>query len=149
MKQVNKGGFTLIELLVVIAIIAILAAILFPVFAQARNAARQTTCTSNLRQLGTAVLMYIQDYDEQFPAWVPGTSSANPVDSWGRPEGTGWFMNQIQPYIKNYGLYQCPNDTRSDGDANGWGFAIVLGSTNGGKNAPKYYRNSYGISEFI
>ena len=62
-------GFTLIELLVVIAIIAILAAILFPVFAQARDQARQTTCLSNMKQLGTGLMMYGQDYDENLPSW--------------------------------------------------------------------------------
>src|SRR5579885_2930210 len=67
-KRANREkGFTLIELLVVIAIIAILAAILFPVFAQAREAARKSACQSNLKQLGTAILMYKQDYDEKFP----------------------------------------------------------------------------------
>jgi prepilin-type N-terminal cleavage/methylation domain-containing protein len=65
----QRGGFTLIELLVVIAIIAILAAILFPVFAQAREKARQTTCVSNLKQIGTAFMMYVQDYDETYPPW--------------------------------------------------------------------------------
>ncbi|MEP6756569.1 MAG: DUF1559 domain-containing protein, partial [Chthonomonadales bacterium] len=68
MKNVRRG-FTLIELLVVIAIIAILAAILFPVFAKAREAARKATCLSNLKQIGLATLMYVQDYDEQFP-WL-------------------------------------------------------------------------------
>ena len=63
----RKRGFTLIELLVVIAIIAILAAILFPVFAQAREKARQTACLSNAKQIGTAVMLYAQDYDESFP----------------------------------------------------------------------------------
>jgi prepilin-type N-terminal cleavage/methylation domain-containing protein len=63
----NRKGFTLIELLVVIAIIAILAAILFPVFAQARESARQTQCTNNQKQIATSVLMYVQDYDETFP----------------------------------------------------------------------------------
>ena len=65
----RKSGFTLIELLVVIAIIAILAAILFPVFAQAREKARQTACLSNMKQQGTAVMMYSQDYDETLPCW--------------------------------------------------------------------------------
>src|SRR4028119_34289 len=63
----SRSAFTLIELLVVIAIIAILAAILFPVFAQAREKARQASCVSNLRQIGTALLMYVQDYDETYP----------------------------------------------------------------------------------
>ena len=68
----QREGFTLIELLVVIAIIAILAAILFPVFAQAREKARQTSCTSNLKQQGTAMMMYAQDYDESYPSnWYP------------------------------------------------------------------------------
>jgi prepilin-type N-terminal cleavage/methylation domain-containing protein len=66
MKQ-ERPGFTLIELLVVIAIIAILAAILFPVFAQARESARQATCLSNMKQIGTASMMYVQDYDETYP----------------------------------------------------------------------------------
>ena len=65
--QCSRRGFTLIELLVVIAIIAILAAILFPVFAQAREAARKSTCLSNEKQIGMGVLMYIQDYDERIP----------------------------------------------------------------------------------
>src|SRR5918997_594162 len=74
----KTGGFTLIELLVVIAIIAILAAILFPVFAQAREKARQTSCLSNLKQIGTASMMYVQDYDEaMFPAWYDAGPAGN------------------------------------------------------------------------
>jgi len=145
MKVCRNNAFTLIELLVVIAIIAILAAILFPVFAQARNQARKTVCISNMKELGLAQMMYVQDYDEKFSFWGNGVTN----DAWAQPEGQGWWMNQTQPYIKNYGVYACPNDTRSDADANGWGYAIVLGSTNGGKNAPKYYRSSYGVSEFL
>ena len=152
-----KRGFTLIELLVVIAIIAILAAILFPVFAQARNAARKTTCLSNLKQLATSQMMYIQDYDENFPVWTNDAKDiGNPggPNAWGMPEGSGWWMNQLYPYVKSYGVYACPNDTRSfsaDGnncDSCGWGFSIVTGSTaNGAK--PKFFRSSYGISEYL
>ena len=86
----SRRGFTLIELLVVIAIIAILAAILFPVFAQAREKARQTTCTSNMKQIGLALMLYLQDYDERFPF------SAIP------PPTTGlvtWY-GLVEPYVK-------------------------------------------------
>jgi prepilin-type N-terminal cleavage/methylation domain-containing protein/prepilin-type processing-associated H-X9-DG protein len=99
-----RRGFTLIELLVVIAIIAILAAILFPVFARAREKARQSSCLSNLKQLGLATLMYVQDYDETFPIFGPAWGT-NPD-----PPGTGvcWWLG-IYPYVKNYQLYVCPN----------------------------------------
>ena len=86
-----KHGFTLIELLVVIAIIAILAAILFPVFAQAREKARQTSCLSNEKQMGTASLMYVQDYDEQFPMLQYYDGNGLPVD----------WVAEIYPYVKN------------------------------------------------
>lgn len=101
----RKAGFTLIELLVVIAIIAILAAILFPVFAQAREKARATSCLSNTRQLGTAVRMYVQDYDEMFPF------AANLED--GFADAGKWYgKNKLQPYIKNEGILLCPSMTR-------------------------------------
>src|SRR5476651_1758738 len=103
MKQLRKG-FTLIELLVVIAIIAILAAILFPVFAQAREKARSIACLSNLRQLGTATQMYVQDYDEKLffraSATSPSVSRSGAiVPSAAQPPVLWW--NCIQPYVKN------------------------------------------------
>ena len=87
------AGFTLIELLVVIAIIAILAAILFPVFAQARAKARQTSCLSNMKQIGTATMMYAQDYDE----------------SVGR-KWWDWHVD-LEPYVKNDGVFTCPSSS--------------------------------------
>lgn len=98
----TRRAFTLIELLVVIAIIAILAALLFPVFATAREKARQTSCLSNLKQLGAAMLMYAQDYDELFPPTV----GREPTD---RTYFEMSWMNRIQPYVKNLGVFVCPS----------------------------------------
>ena len=94
-----KRGFTLIELLVVIAIIAILAAILFPVFARAREKARQTTCLSNLKQMGLAILMYAQDYDERYNLAYTSTDV-----------GTLHWPNLLEPYHRNVQIYECPSD---------------------------------------
>jgi prepilin-type N-terminal cleavage/methylation domain-containing protein len=102
-----KRGFTLIELLVVIAIIAILAAILFPVFARAREKARQTSCLSNMKQVGLSVLMYIQDYDETFPM------SAYPDANDPTSRTAAYTYDEVcQPYIKNTQLFTCPSDPR-------------------------------------
>jgi prepilin-type N-terminal cleavage/methylation domain-containing protein/prepilin-type processing-associated H-X9-DG protein len=100
----RRRAFTLIELLVVIAIIAILAAILFPVFARAREAARATQCKSNLKQVLTAALMYAQDYDEIVPSSYGGYT----VNVSGTPRNVLW-MGLILPYTKNTGIYRCPS----------------------------------------
>lgn len=96
-----KRGFTLIELLVVIAIIAILAAILFPVFARAREKARQTSCLSNCKQIGLAYMQYAQDYDETYPVWRNnmGTTGGDDV----------YWYEAIYPYVKNDQVYTCPS----------------------------------------
>src|SRR5262245_15384469 len=99
----RQKGFTLIELLVVIAIIAILAAILFPVFAQAREKARQTGCLNNLKQIGTALMMYVQDYDEVLPSPDHATDGPSSL-------GNSKWMDRIYPYVKNEPLYNCPSD---------------------------------------
>ncbi len=105
-----RRGFTLIELLVVIAIIAILAAILFPVFARAREKARQTSCLSNLKQMGLGVLMYAQDYDETLPVYGYTTGTITYPD--GVTTGTTllWY-HIVYPYFKNYQMLNCPSSS--------------------------------------
>jgi prepilin-type N-terminal cleavage/methylation domain-containing protein len=126
--KLPRRGFTLIELLVVIAIIAILAAILFPVFARAREQARKASCTSNVKQLGLAWMMYVQDYDETFPPnnstnvtannpnpeWVPGAAGRYPCKPC-RPKNkvTGLLYDPRpfgMPYIKSLDVFKCPSD---------------------------------------
>jgi len=106
----RRRGFTLIELLVVIAIIAILAAILFPVFARAREKARQSSCLSNVKQMGTAVLQYAQDYDEIYPLASCMTNLAIP-GSGGSADGcnVSWLRFRLQPYINNWQVVICPS----------------------------------------
>jgi len=106
-------GFTLIELLVVIAIIAILAAILFPVFAQAREAARKASCQSNLKQIGTGMMMYAQDYDEKGATLsVGGTAPCFNVNA-----GESW-EGRAQPYIKNWAVFRCPSNSNVNQQGN-------------------------------
>ncbi len=108
-----RRGFTLIELLVVIAIIAILAAILFPVFARARAKARQSSCLSNVKQIMTAFLMYAQDYDGRwlYDTMIPGLAVPGAGNS---SDGSNvcWWRFPLYPYVKNWGVYVCPDGIR-------------------------------------
>ena len=118
-------GFTLIELLVVIAIIAILAAILFPVFAQAREKARQATCLSNFKQIGTGVQMYVQDWDETYPnnrlaVFKGGGECSKLMVTW---------KTATQPYVKNLDVYRCPSNPKNKlpdetGGSEAYGFPV-------------------------
>ena len=105
----NRSGFTLIELLVVIAIIAILAAILFPVFAKVREKARQTQCLSNEKQLGLAFAQYVNDYDEMYPAGLISTGGPSTVGSNTNGAGVGW-AGALASYIKSPQVFKCPDD---------------------------------------
>ncbi len=112
----GRRAFTLIELLVVIAIIAILAAILFPVFAQAREQARKTACSSNMRQIGLALNMYVQDYDERLPTQHPDNFPVGgPKGSWLTNPFPNW-IGLLWPYLKNWQMLRCPTAGPS-----GWG----------------------------
>jgi prepilin-type N-terminal cleavage/methylation domain-containing protein/prepilin-type processing-associated H-X9-DG protein len=153
----TASAFTLIELLVVIAIIAILAAILFPVFAQARSKARQTACLSNMKQIGTGLMMYAQDYDETLPGNDPAAGYAA---GWRRP--MGWneppvagvaetyrnWARDVQPYIKNYGIYKCPSaaprSSYNGGNPDFNNCAAAPGAPAGGH--PNCYDTSYALN---
>jgi prepilin-type N-terminal cleavage/methylation domain-containing protein/prepilin-type processing-associated H-X9-DG protein len=121
-KLRRRGAFTLIELLVVIAVIAILAAILFPVFARARESGRRAACQSNLKQIGLGLLQYSQDYDEQMIAdWYGPTGSPNDSDA----SNYKW-MDAAYPYLKSEQIFVCPSDTPD---------------TTAGNSKAKYIRN--------
>lgn len=124
MQHKRKSGFTLIELLVVIAIIAILAAILFPAFARARENARRASCQSNLKQIGLGIVQYVQDYDEAMPYSTHGAD-------WGADRGTGW-MDDLQPYVKSFQIFTCPSMK----------FGSIYGPFNG-TNSPQRAWGSY------
>jgi prepilin-type N-terminal cleavage/methylation domain-containing protein/prepilin-type processing-associated H-X9-DG protein len=122
-----RRAFTLIELLVVIAIIAILAAILFPVFAQAREKARTISCASNLRQLGLAMNMYAQDYDESYPyfSWYASTGVGGDGNADNNTGFSIWYA-AIFPYVKSTAVYACPSDSQrwSEGFTAMWWWGI-------------------------
>jgi len=126
----STSAFTLIELLVVISIIAIIAAILFPVFAQVREKARETTCISNLREVGIAVREYVSDYDETFPIFQAYNLNAdyttgNPVAPW-TPGHLGVEM-EVNPYIVSHKIFACPDDAGDNaGNSN---YSLVFGSS--------------------
>jgi len=119
-KRAALHGFTLIELLVVIAIIAILAAILFPVFARARENARRSSCQSNLKQLGLAMTQYVQDYDERYPTGIQ--------NDWSKTWVTG-----IAPYVKNLQVFSCPSDAKANqpSPAGSWAGTTISYAANG------------------
>jgi len=124
-----RAGFTLIELLVVIAIIAILAAILFPVFARAREAARKASCQSNLKQLSLGFAMYLTDYDQRFP--MAGWWDFDPQSA-----SNDW-QNAIYPYIKNAKVYTCPSSSDFQVNPQDWNHTatdyIMNNNINGGR----------------
>ncbi len=113
----RRRAFTLIELLVVIAIIAILAAILFPVFAKAREKARQSSCLSNTKQLMVAVLQYVQDYDEMFVGYIAAAGSGVPTTN------DQWY-EIISPYLKNTQILSCPSVATLN-PAYGWNYRFI------------------------
>ena len=142
-----KKGFTLIELLVVIAIIAILAAILFPVFAQAREKARQTQCLNNIKQLALSVVMYAADWDQTYPVEIKGSmpgngeyycAHANCGDE--NINKTWSYRAQLTPYVKNAGLFFCPSDT------NKWGNVAPGHGWVGGRFSSYHYRYCVGAA---
>lgn len=114
--EARHRAFTLIELLVVISIIAVLAAILFPVFARARENARRTSCLSNLKQIGLGVMMYVQDYDEKYPMRSMGATATASVSPWGRSSTSRWWMELMDPYVKSKQLFYCPSSFDRDRD---------------------------------
>src|SRR5688572_9600426 len=128
-----KRGFTLIELLVVIAIIALLAAILFPVFARARENARKSSCQNQLKQIGLGIAQYTQDYDETMPN--RGANNNPTIPSW---------RQRIFPYVKSTQVYRCPSNTSTNGGSPKADDA----STSAGYNVPEIMI-SYGASGWV
>jgi len=125
LRRTSHAGFTLIELLVVIAIIAILAAILFPVFARAREKAREASCISNLKQIGLAVIMYSTDYDDRLPLANEYPAAPPPAD--GYHQGPPGIADVIEPYTKNRQIFRCPSDSSNMFEVQGTSYDYGLG----------------------
>jgi prepilin-type N-terminal cleavage/methylation domain-containing protein/prepilin-type processing-associated H-X9-DG protein len=151
----QRRGFTLIELLVVIAIIAILAAILFPVFARAREQARKTSCLNNVKQIGTAMMMYAQDYDETLASVA---FADYPNGLWNSPTwndyGWSYIWTTFQPYIKNWNVYTCPSarDQRTGPAGNrvsmSYGYSeYIYNSGNGFSKLAALGNNQFGVAD--
>src|SRR5205823_1236120 len=130
-----RGAFTLIELLVVIAIIAILAAILFPTFAVARERARLTACSSNLKQIGLAYFLYAQDYDDTI---VPACNKNSGYRSQADP--MFWWVGLVQPYVKNDQVFHCPDFKRSPYSSY---IGSMIGCTTFSKAIPAFSNNGW------
>ncbi len=156
LKQARRGGFTLIELLVVIAIIAILAAILFPVFQRVRENARRTACLSNMKQLGLGVVQYTQDYDEKMPSVTDGPSGEATLGGWMYYSGFSSPSINFDPtrgsvysFTKSTGIYVCPDDSAAQSSHDSYAISSCVASEIAKPTgATNYVRPGKGLSSF-
>jgi prepilin-type N-terminal cleavage/methylation domain-containing protein/prepilin-type processing-associated H-X9-DG protein len=151
MPRVRRTGFTLVELLVVIAIISILAAVLFPVFARAREAARRTSCLSNLRQIGTADLMYTEDYSGTFWATPEPGGGVSPLDGCTSPAcgGTTFWSDLLLTYVGyDTNIFNCPDNDDPLSDTDLYDIPAVPQGSASSWSSPTAYRVDYGFADF-
>jgi len=118
LRSASRAAFALLEILIVISIIALLAAILFPVFARARENARRAACQSNLKQIGLGILQYCQDYDERLPINEPGTpGNESYITDFANFTARNNWIRGIQPYVKSYQIFRCPSAIAATGSS--------------------------------